>query len=126
MNTSNTSNNHNTNSNPTSHQEGSSSSFSFFGSQPQNECPFTHKDGPNLSPQDHPLPPSYPPQMTNVNTLNSIKAQEFSNLVDLNLLNVILSQKLHPPTMTHPTLAQVDAHGAVVLVASTITPTFKR
>lgn len=77
----------------------------------QNESPSTHKEYQNPSPLDHPLPPSYPIQMTNVNSLNSIKAPEFSNLVDLNLLNIILSQKLHPPTISHPTLAQVEAHG---------------
>ena len=49
--------------------------------------------------------------MTNPNSLHSIKAQEFAHLVDLNLLNIILSQKLHPPTMSHPSLDQVEAHG---------------
>lgn len=103
-------NNH-VNSNPTSHNEASSSSFSFFASQPQNGPPSTRNEYTNPIPQDHSLPPLFPPQMTNVNSLHSIKAQEFSNLVDLSLLNIILSQKLHPPTMSHPTLAQVDAHG---------------
>ena len=104
MNNPNDSNNHHANFIPTSHHEASSPSFTFFASQPSNGPP---------PPNNHPLPPLYPTptQLPSATSFHSIKAQEFSNLVDLNLLNILLSQKLQPPTMIHPTLAQVDVHG---------------
>ena len=112
MNHSTNSNNHQATSKPTSQQEASSSSFSFFASQPQNGPPSTQNEHTNPIPQDHSFPPMSPTPLPNVNFPQSIKAQEFSNLIDLSLLNIILSQKLYPPIMSYPTLAQVDAHGS--------------
>ena len=112
LNHSTNSNDHQATSNPTSQHEASSSSFSFFASQPQNGPPTTQNEHTNQIPQKHLFPPMSPTPLPNATFPQSTKAQDSSNLIDLSLLNIILSQILHPQIMSYPTLAQVDAHGS--------------